>query len=163
MKKQKRGKRRNCPLEDSSNVMYRALRQAGLNDQARRLQIFQCWRGAVGPKIAARTTPEMFRHGVLLVKVANATWQHELTYLKADIITKLNDALGKAMVTELKVICGHRNAASENPDQGPRIPQPQAQDYAAAAAVSSPITDPSVRAAFERLVAKDSWLRRQAK
>ena len=111
-KKRRSKKKRNLPLEDSSQVIYRALKQAGLSDHAQRLHIFQCWRDAVGPKIAARTTPDMFRGGVLFVKVATPTWQQELSYLKVDIIAKLNKALGKSMVNELKVICGSRTRAA---------------------------------------------------
>ena len=164
-KKRRSKKKRNLPLEDSSQVIYRALKQAGLSDHAQRLHIFQCWRDAVGPKIAARTTPDMFRGGVLFVKVATPTWQQELSYLKVDIIAKLNKALGKSMVNELKVICGSRTpggvSVSKSADNK-RIPRPVPHDFAVASAISTPIACPVLRAAFESLMAKDLWSKRQS-
>ena len=162
MRKKRRGKKkRNLPLEESSQVMYRALKQAGLSDHAQRLHIFQCWRDAVGPKISARTTPDMFRAGVLFVKVATPTWQQELSYLKIEIIAKLNKALGKSMIRELKVICGSRSPAQGKAQEAKRIPRPAPRDYAAASAISTPIACPVLRAAFENLMAKDLWSKRQ--
>ncbi len=161
-KKRRAKKKRNLPLEDSSQVMYRALKLAGLSDHAQRLHIFQCWRDVVGSKIAARTTPDMFRAGVLFVKVASPTWQQELSYLKVDIIAKLNKTLGKSMVHELKVICGSRPPAQGKAQDTKRIPCPVPHDYAAASAISTPITCPVLRAAFESLMAKDLWSRRQS-
>ncbi len=151
---------RHMPLEKNDFAMYRALKKVGLSDQAQRLHIFQCWRDAVGPKVAARTTPDMFRGGVLFVKVATPTWQQELSYLKKDIIDKLNQSLGKRMVHELKVICGRRPADQEKSQDTRRLPRPVPDDYAAAAAISTAIVCPEVRTAFEDLMAKDRWSKR---
>jgi predicted nucleic acid-binding Zn ribbon protein len=149
----RKSRRRRLP-EDSSDVLYRALCQAGLSDQARRLRIFLCWNETVGPEIAARTSPQSFSRGCLVVKAASSTWQNELVFLKASILEKINDKLdGKRVVRELKVISGY---IAPKTTAGPvRRVLPRAEDFAIARETSMPIPDPEVRAAFERLMAKD--------
>lgn len=159
--KRRRKSRRGRPLEATSNVIYRALAKAGLTDHARRLKIFLCWNEAVGPEIAARTQPESFRRGSLLVKTASAAWQNELMFLKADILAKLNALLGQTLIKELKVISGHIV-----PVETVVIPKieviPTPEDYEVAQATSLPIANDEVREAFERLMAKDRRARRQS-
>ena len=132
--------------------MYRALCQAGLSDQARRLRIALVWNEVVGPTIAARTALQGFRRGVLLVKAASPTWQNELVFLRIGIMDKLNELLGKATVRELKIISGHIVSAQRI---APPKVVPGVDSLAVARETSMPIRDPEVRAAFERLMAKD--------
>ena len=157
-KKRRRSRRR--PLEAASDLIYRALCDAGLTDQARRLHIFRCWNTAVGPTIAARTMPESFGRGVLLVRTASPAWQNELMFLRADIIVKLNDLLGKSLVRELKVTSGRIDPVGVVTQPAPR-PEPSVGDYEAAQATSLPIADPEVRQAFEHLMAMDCQAKRR--
>jgi predicted nucleic acid-binding Zn ribbon protein len=157
--KRRRKSRRNRPLEAASELIYRALRNAGLTEQAFRLKIFQSWNEAVGPEIAARTQPESFRRGILLVKTASSAWQNELMFLKSDILLKLNRLLGRTLVTDLKVVSGHIVPLEPLPGPLPQI-IPTPEDYEVAQSTSLPIANDEVRAAFERLMAKDRRARR---
>lgn len=47
------------------------------------------WGRAMGPRIAARSTPEQLRDGVLTLRVASAVWSQELSLLSHEIIQKL--------------------------------------------------------------------------
>lgn len=153
MSKPFRRRTKSRPMEESGNVVYRALCEAGLSDQARRLKIFSSWDTAVGSDIAARTMPQSFSRGVLVVKAATATWQNELVFLKTSIIAKLNALLGKNMVRELKVISGALEARRDV--HKPIEVKPEAEDFAVARETSMPIEDSEVKAAFERLMALD--------
>jgi predicted nucleic acid-binding Zn ribbon protein len=55
---------------------------------------------------AANAQPAAFKGDLLLVHVTNSTWIHQLQFLKHDIISKLNAALGKPMITEIKFKIG---------------------------------------------------------
>jgi predicted nucleic acid-binding Zn ribbon protein len=156
MKYRRRTKSR--PLEESGDVVYRALKQAGFSDYARRLKIFQSWDEAVGSDIAARTMPQSFSRGVLTIKAATATWQNELVFLRVSIMSKLNGLLGKNMVRDLKIISGHLEPRREA--HVPADIAPAAEDYAIARETSLPIDDPEIKEAFERLMAKDRCAKR---
>jgi uncharacterized membrane protein len=74
-------------------------------------------------------------------------------FLKVSIMAKLNALLGKNMVRDLKVISGHLEGRRDAPNRA--VAKPEAQDYAVARETSMPIEDPEIKAAFERLMAKD--------
>ena len=44
------------------------------------------WESVVGKKVGQNTTPEKVEHGVLVVKVKNATWRQELVFEKQNIL-----------------------------------------------------------------------------
>lgn len=85
-----------------SNVLrsYRHEADEGL------VQIWDLWDRAVGENIAKNARPEAFKGKLLLVNVTSSAWAHELQFLKKDIIAKVNQAMGKALVEEIKFKIG---------------------------------------------------------
>ena len=69
-------------------------------------QIWNLWDRAVGENIAKNARPEAFKGKLLLVNVTSSAWAHELQFLKSDIIAKVNEVLGKALVEEIKFKVG---------------------------------------------------------
>jgi hypothetical protein len=138
--------------EPSGDVVARALQLAGLGDQAYRLDIFRLWPTAVGPKIAARTAPQSFSRGVLLVRAATTTWQNELMFLRGTIMTKLNALLTQPYIRELKVVCGHLPVRTVEVAQRPVPLDPEA--LAQAHGCAATIKDPEVRALFAQCMAR---------
>ncbi|MFH2064033.1 MAG: DUF721 domain-containing protein [Pseudomonadota bacterium] len=69
-------------------------------------RIWSLWSEAIGPTIAENARPAAFKGHVLLVHVTSSPWMQQLQFLKQDIIRKLNTALGKEMVTEIKFKIG---------------------------------------------------------
>ncbi len=149
----KRRGSKNAPLTGVGDVLLGALSAAGLSDQAKRLRIFQMWREAVGDDIAARTAPESFKRGVLLVRVSSPTWQNELTFLKAGMLQKLNSLLGQPLVRDIKVVSGH--LPRPVPPESPPDPAPVSDcDRRQAATCATAIDDDDVRLSFVRLMSQ---------
>jgi hypothetical protein len=140
--------------------LLRALEKMGMTDTARRLRIAQAWAEAVGPEVAARTQPQGFRRGVLVIKSASAAWQNELTFMKADLMERLNRALGSNTVRDLKVISG--TIAEKKPEPPPVWvgELPSAEDLDVARDASQPIKDAQLSSAFEDLLLIDRRARR---
>ena len=69
-------------------------------------RIWSLWQEAIGPTIAENARPAAFKGQILLVHVTSSPWMQQLQFLKQDIIQKLNTALGKEMVTEIKFKIG---------------------------------------------------------
>ena len=69
-------------------------------------QVWSLWGSAVGDIIAKNTKPEAFKGRLLLVLVNSPPWMHQLQYLKKDIINKVNQALGKELVKDIKFKIG---------------------------------------------------------
>ena len=56
--------------------------------------------------IASNTRPAAFKGKLLIVNVISATWIHQLQFQKNDLVAKLNDALGKPLLEEIKFKIG---------------------------------------------------------
>jgi len=59
------------------------------------------WARVVGPQAAEATEPESVREGVLFVRTKSAVWSHELTFLKAHILSELNRCIGRPVIKEI--------------------------------------------------------------
>lgn len=160
MSASRKKKRALRPLsDDCGDVFSRILKTCGLTEQAYHLKVCLTWDEAVGPNIAKRTQVQSFSRGVLVVKAASPTWQNELYYLRATIIQKMNRLLAKPLITNLKVISGHLPRPQNTSKASLFEPSPTALDYSVAQDTSLPIADAEVRAAFERLMAKDRYFK----
>ena len=70
------------------------------------LQVWQVWDNIVGEVIAQNTKPAAFKGPILLVHVTNSIWIHQLQFLKKEMIERLNRALGKPLIEDLKFKIG---------------------------------------------------------
>jgi predicted nucleic acid-binding Zn ribbon protein len=65
-----------------------------------------CWEQVVGPAIAAAASPISERDGVLSVRCEAAVWSQELELMAADLLTRLNAALGEELLHKLRCRVG---------------------------------------------------------
>ena len=70
------------------------------------IRVWQVWDSIVGEVISKNAKPAAFKGRILLVYVTSSTWVHQLQFLKGEMITKLNAALGKSLVDDLKFKIG---------------------------------------------------------
>jgi hypothetical protein len=70
------------------------------------------WAQVAGPQIARQVRPVAFEGGALVLEAATARWQAEVSALAADLLQKLNAALGRERVERLLV-----RLASAHPDK----------------------------------------------
>jgi len=82
-------------------------------------KIWLVWERAVGDQIAARARPSGFRDGKLTVTVDNSPWMQQLTYLKKEIIEKINGNIGEEMVKDIYLKAGNTHSIY------PQTPSPQ--------------------------------------
>jgi predicted nucleic acid-binding Zn ribbon protein len=61
------------------------------------------WPEIVGPDVAAKTTPESFADGILVVRAVSTAWATQLRLMAPQIVHKLNVELGHGSVTRLSV------------------------------------------------------------
>jgi predicted nucleic acid-binding Zn ribbon protein len=62
----------------------------------------EIWESAVGPAIAASARPTAERDGVLTVICEAAVWAQELDLMSAELVARLNGALGARSLRELR-------------------------------------------------------------
>ncbi len=79
---------------------YRSEADLGLKE------VWRLWDAAVGETIAQNARPAAFKGNLLIVHVSNSTWIHQLQFLKNDLISALNTALGKPLLADIKFKIG---------------------------------------------------------
>ena len=70
------------------------------------IRVWHVWDGIVGDVISKNAKPGAFNGRILLVYVTSSAWVHQLQFLKKEMIAKLNEALGKSLIDDLKFKIG---------------------------------------------------------
>ena len=91
-------------MEPVSGVLPRVLRQLGLEEGLLGWRAVREWDEAVGPRVARHARAVAFRDGVLQVEVEGSAWMHELGFLKADLLRKINRHLGSRLVKNVRFV-----------------------------------------------------------
>ena len=82
-------------------LIDKMLRSYGLGDKLDEMSLVKSWEELVGKMIANHTKDIYFNKGVLYVQLDSSTLRQELSYVKSDLIQKLNDKEGKVMVKDI--------------------------------------------------------------
>jgi len=118
-------------------------------------RIWEVWDEAVGGKIASHAQPATFREGTLTLNVDSAPWLQQLTYLKKDLLAKVNEALGEELVKELQLKSGKVRSAPPPTKQAPKRRKLSEDEQTWIKEQAESVSDPGLRAVFENLIRKD--------
>jgi predicted nucleic acid-binding Zn ribbon protein len=88
-------------LKDAINEL---LRLYGLEEKMQGITLIKVWEDVMGRVIAKHTTDIFYKKKVLTVKIDSAPLRQELHYMQTEIIQKLNESMGKELVSELKLL-----------------------------------------------------------
>ena len=70
------------------------------------IRVWHVWDSIVGDVISKNAKPAAFKGRILLVHVTSPAWVHQLQFLKKEMIAKLDEALGKSLIDDLKFKIG---------------------------------------------------------
>ena len=88
------------------NVIDDVLRNYRSKPDFELTEIWRLWDEILDATIAQNARPSAFKGSLLIVHVTSSTWIHQLQFLKNDLIAKINDALGKPLIQEIKFKIG---------------------------------------------------------
>ena len=93
-------------LKHIGNILCDVLNTFRLDPDFELTSLFSLWDDVVGEAVAKNAKPAGFKGKILLVNVVSSVWIQELQYYKKDMIRKLNEALGKELVCDIKFKIG---------------------------------------------------------
>jgi predicted nucleic acid-binding Zn ribbon protein len=99
-------KQQKAKFEHIGSILADVLKTYRRESDADLIKVWQVWDRIVGDVIAQNAKPAAFKGKLLLVHVSSSTWIHQLQFLKHEMIAKLNTALGKAVIDDLKFKIG---------------------------------------------------------
>ena len=146
--------RKGGPLEGCDGVLSRALAGVHLRDLMVTLHIQNNWTQAVGPAFANNARPHAYSNGVLTVATKHASWQSELHFLRRPLLEKINAALPRPYVKELRFVARAAAPAAAAAEPAFAPPTPNSRHRACAQAIANQIDDEAVRATVARVVAR---------
>ncbi len=82
-------------------ILDKVVSESPLQKGLDRVNLEEVWRNSLSPAIAKYTLAVQFRRGTLYVKLSDATLRHELSYGKQQLITIINENVGKPLVEKL--------------------------------------------------------------
>ena len=88
------------------SVLQDLLKTPAVASNTRLSRIWEVWADAVGAHIAANTMPAAVKGRLLIVHAESSAWIQQLHFLKQEIITKINRALGENLVKDIKFRIG---------------------------------------------------------
>lgn len=148
------GKRPKGRPEALGALLRSSFEGTSLGERLRDLAIWQQWEQVVGPAIARRTRPLRLSGGVLTVMVGSAPWMQQLSFMKADLIARLNSCLGEERIRDIVLKSGRVLEADQGADTEPEsLARPLSQqerdwiDQQAAA-----LDDPDLKEQFKALM-----------
>jgi predicted nucleic acid-binding Zn ribbon protein len=90
-----------------ADVVAQVLKRAGLNDRLAEETMIREWGAMVGDFLAGQSKPTGLRNGVLQVMVLQAAVRYDLERnLKREILQRLQQRFGKAVVKDLRFVSG---------------------------------------------------------
>ncbi len=89
-------------LQDLKSLLHSIVTTIDGAPHQDQLRIRDMWEAVVGPHIAKKASPEGVRNGILLVSVESSVWMQELTFMKQQILERINQACESSGVKDIR-------------------------------------------------------------
>ncbi len=93
-------------MEKIKNILVDTLKRKKFYKKISENLVIVYWKEIVGDELIRYTNPSYIKNGILFVDVTNSMWAHHLTFLKQDIINKINKKIKKNIVKDIRFRCG---------------------------------------------------------
>jgi hypothetical protein len=114
------------------------------------LRIRDMWEAVVGPHIAKKATPEGIRNGILQVSVVSSVWMQELTFMKQQILERINQACESSGVKDVRFRLGKTPPGMDNSDEE-MLPELTEEEQKAIEQQTATVTDRDLRDSLQSL------------
>jgi hypothetical protein len=102
-----------------SNVLEKVLPSYGLSARLTEWSLKLKWEEIVGGPVAAHSEPCQLNFKCLVVMVDSSAWVQHLTFLKTELTEKIQRALGRETVTEIRFKVGSLTKTNSSPAFSP--------------------------------------------
>jgi hypothetical protein len=152
-----RRRRRRRDPRPAAEVLARFRRRSGAPVAGGSVaRISAAWPGVVGATVAAHSAPmRCTRAGVLSVACSSASWAHELTARREDLLARLIEACPEAGLTGIRfAVADHAFGGRGGAGPAPALaPTPSPADRASGEALARDVQDPRLRELVARAAA----------
>lgn len=145
-------------FDSIASVLSGIARRHGMEPKLLEHKLLMNWSEIAGEQIAAHTRPDQIKFKKLYLIAESSVWIQHLTFLKPELIEKINAAAGRSLITDVVLRVGTMERAEpvrETGESGEVIASvPSPQSLAEAQAHAAAVTDPELRAKLTDVIAQ---------
>jgi hypothetical protein len=150
-------------VEKLSSTIEKILNDRGWGAKLKEYRVFSLWQKAVGPGIARHTQPASIRGKRLTVVVDSSAWMQQLSLLKPEILSRVNDRLGPDGIESITLKLGELERADVRPEKyQPAVGELDAGEQQRIEERVAIIKDPETREALKQVMEKDLLNKKRA-
>lgn len=142
-------------FKKASDILSVLMKNYGLSAKTHEYKILKLWDSTFGDNISSHTQPLRLIRGVLTVMVDSPAWMHQLTFYRDELIEKVNDRIGKKIVTDIRFKVG-KVETKKTPDSKLSTPDSQisSQQSEKIEGYLKPVKDIEIREAIKKAITK---------
>mgnify|MGYP001087860269 CR=1 FL=1 len=91
-------------IKSLSQLLNDVLNKYELNEIVEKNLLIEKFKEVVGEHIAKQIEFKNFEKGILTIEVESSSWKNEIFLLREQIVEKINNAFGKQIVKQLKIL-----------------------------------------------------------
>lgn len=148
-------------FDSLGSILGGMARRLGLDAKLAEFRLRRRWAEIVGPQVAAHTRPDQIRFKKLYLLVRDSLWLHQLTFLKLDLLARINAEAGGEAVADIVLRIGeihpedeHGGRSLPNSDLPTSNLEPRTALQEEAAAHAEAVKDPELRARLAAVMAQ---------
>ena len=102
-------------------VLERVFNKLSIDKKLKELKALKLWEEVTGEKISRHSFPLFVRKGNLFVRVDSSGWLTQLTYLKPEIISRLNERLREGSIKNIYFRLGEVKKEKKGETKAPQV------------------------------------------
>jgi hypothetical protein len=145
-------------FDSVASVLTGIARRHGMDAKLLEHKLLRNWADIAGQPVASHTRPDHIRFKKLYLVAENSVWVQHLTFLKPELIAKVNAAAGGAAITDVVLRVGGIDQVQSQKEKGTsedalREVEPRADLLKEAEAHAAAVADPELRARLADVMA----------
>lgn len=148
-------------MQPLGQVLKGVISRLGLEKRLKEEQAALVWPKVAGVHVARRTTGVKVKDGVMYVTLTTSAWAHQLSYLKAGLLQKINGELGEPVIKDIRFGSGAARGPGVYVDsqEAPRPPLEVSQhDRELAEEASRAVSDQQLsRLVYALIISARKW------
>ena len=113
--------KRNSFPSPVGEVLERVFNKLSLDKKLKEVKALKLWEEVTGEKISRHSSPLFVRKGNLFVRVDSSGWLTQLTYLKNEIISRLNQRLTGGSIKNIYFRVGEVKKEKKGKTKAPQV------------------------------------------
>ncbi len=153
--------KRNSFPSPVGEVLKGVFNKLSIDKKLKEVKALKLWEEVTGEKIGRHTVPLFIRKGNLFVRVDSSGWLSQLTYLKPEIISHLNERLGKASIKNIYFRLGEVKKKRKGETKAPQVRiDLEKEELARIKEMLKRVKNKPVRRVLSRILIKDRKIKK---